>query len=193
VGNLFGDLIIFASNIGKVAFNGLGNIGISGSGQPVVLLVIFGAFVLAVVGFWLGRSRILISILSVFAGYFIESNFNLFSKIGKSSVPVYMINLGVFMLAFLISFFIMSRSVLKSRITVKDASFVSIIILSIINAGFFASVIISYFPISSGLIPTQLALILGTKTARLAWAAVALIAMFVLKGKREVSPSISKK
>lgn len=178
-------VIYYLASASRVVFKGLGFLGLSGTNQSTILMMIFGAFVIFIIGFTLGRSRILMSIICVFIAFFVEKNFPYFASVSSliGKMPAYIVHIGLFALAFVISFSILNRSVLKHRVTLKDASIISILILSLVNVGLLTSVVLSYY---SG------ATFFGTKNALFYWAIVTLIAIFFLKGKREITSPISK-
>jgi len=182
---IISNVIIFFSSIGRITYKSLGTVGLSSAGQSTVLLVIFAAFVVFVVGFTLGRSKILMSILCVYIAYFIENNFPFYKNISGaiSGAPSYATHLGIFAISFLLAFFVFNRSVIKSRVTMKDASIIQILILSFINVGILSSVLISYYSPSS---------FFGSKNALLYWAILSLIVIFFLKGKKEISPIVKR-
>jgi hypothetical protein len=156
--------------------------------QSSMLIVAFGAFVIFVIGFTLGRSRILVSMLSVYVAYFIEMNLPYFDFIKNAvgSAQSYLIHIGLFLVFFIAVFYIMNRSILKNRVTLKDSSIISIILLSVVNAGLLVSVLASYLPkIGTPILPASVANFVGTKTALFYWAVISLISFFFLKGKRE--------
>lgn len=184
-------ILYYLSNAGKAVYGIFGIFGLSGEGSSAALLIIFGAFVLIIIGFWLGRARLVISIISVYAAYFVEDDFVFMPFLKSANLPEYIIKLAIFAVAFILIFFVLNRSILKSRIAAKDSSFVSIAILSLVNAGLLASVMISFFPTDGGLLPAGFFKFLGTNTARFLWAALAISVLFFMKGKREVS-TISK-
>ncbi|MGD0977201.1 MAG: hypothetical protein ABR875_02825 [Minisyncoccia bacterium] len=181
---IISSILFYLASLGK-AFN-----------SSAMLIVAFGAFVIFVIGFTLGRSRILVSMLSVYVAYFIEANLPYFNFIKNTvgSTQSYLVHIGLFLIFFVAVFYIMNRSILKNRVTLKDSSIISIILLSVVNAGLLVSVLASYLPkIGTPILPASVANFVGTKTALFYWAVISLIAIFFLKGKRESSTSSSLK
>jgi len=176
------DAIYYLANFGKVM------------NQTSMLIVAFVAFAIFVIGFTLGRSKLLLSILSIYTAYFLEVNFRYIDSIQNISgtLPYYYLHIGLFVILFASVFYVFSRSVLKNRITLKDASLVVIIILSFINAGLFLSVLSSYLPrIGEQIIPDAAMSFFGSKNALFIWALLSLIVIYFMKGKKETS-TISK-
>lgn len=186
-------IIFYISNAGRVIYRSLGLIGISSENQSSILLLIFVAFIIFVVGFTLGRTRILISIISLYVAYFIEINFSYFSVLHGAvyNIPPYIVHIGLFIIFFIIIFSLFNRSILKSRITLEDSSIIAILILSLINVGLLLSIIISYVPrIGGSIFPDSLISYFGSKNALFYWASASIISVFFLKGRSRSNSSI---
>ncbi len=165
------------------------------------MTVLFFVVVVFLVAFSLGKTRILLAVLSVYIAGFLEFIFPFNSKIQPFFVksdwlglaPAFWLNLSVFLIIFLISLAILNRSILKPKMSLQESSPFTILFLSILVSGFLTSLIFSYLlaslPAKSNFLATLSPWLLkyfATKNAQFVWAVLPLLAMMFLRRKRVV-------
>lgn len=151
------------------------------------IVVLFVVFAILLIGFSLGRSRMLMVLLSVYAAFFIENRFIYFGQVRNyfDSRPDFIIHIGLFAFLFLLIFYILDHSVLKHRLTMGESSLFSVFLLSLATVGFLASIVLSYLPPEQRtFLPPQLAGYFTTKTAQFFWAIVPIAAAVFLKSNK---------
>ena len=156
------------------------------------LIVLFFVFVVFLVGLSLGRSRILLSLISLYVAAFLEPHFVYFDKLRgiifrqAQDGPEFWLRIGLFLAFFIISFAILNRSVLKHSLTLRETSFFPIIFAAILEIGFLASLIIAYFPPEiSGSLPAVFIKFFGTQNAQFWWALTPLVLLLFIKRKNK--------
>lgn len=127
------------------------NLAKSGLGSSDFLLGIFLAVAVLVIAFGSGKTRILLAILASYLAAFLALVFpfsNDLAKIIQSYLKLrgmFWGQLAVFVVAFAVAFWLLNRSVLKPRLSLKESSPFVILILSILETGFLASLLVSYW------------------------------------------------
>jgi len=189
-------LLLFAVDISeRIAL--LISRGVSGtSGTGTAASFEFGAdlmagaflvFILFVLGITLGKSKLVIGIVSIYISSFLERLFPYRSELAGAfgQAEDYWIRIGLFVFFYLIVFLLLNKSMARSRLTLKEISFFAIIPLSILQAGFIISIILTLLP--SSVIDSLSPYIIqyfGTPKAQFAWAFLPLIS-FMFLGKRK--------
>ncbi|MDO8483276.1 MAG: hypothetical protein Q7S86_05690, partial [bacterium] len=110
-------------------------------------------------GLSLGRTRALISLLGIYIAYAITSVFPYLDRLHdliKVSPELYVTRVGLFLFFYVLSFAVLNGSVVKNRLTLKDASFLSISIISIMQLGLLITIITNIVPVSALKIPGNL-------------------------------------
>jgi hypothetical protein len=151
------------------------------------LIVFFFLFVVFLIGLNLGRSRVLLTLLSLYIAAFLEPQFIYFDKLQAVTKfkPDFWLHIGLFLIIYLASIAILNRSLLKQPLTLKETSFFSIALIAILEVGFLASLLIRYLPPEvSGNLPAAIIRLFGTKNARFWWAALPILALLFLKSKK---------
>lgn len=89
------------------------------------LIILFFIFVVFLVGLSLGKSRILLSLICLYAAAFLESHFVYFDKLREAikGKPEFWLHIGLFLVFFIISLLILNRSALKHSLTLRETSF----------------------------------------------------------------------
>lgn len=178
---VLGYLIDFAQYIRGL----LGNASPSGLNY-VWLIIFFFVFAVFLVGFSFGRSRILISLLCLYIAAFLESHFVFFDELRglTKDKSESWLHAGLFLIIFAASFAILNRSALKRPLTLRETSFFSLFLAAVLEVGFLASLLISYFPPEAvpGL-PAGLVRYFGTENARFWWALAPLVFLLFIRQK----------
>jgi hypothetical protein len=148
------------------------------SGILLVFLLLYGIS--------LGRTRALMSLLGIYIAYVFNETFVFFNQL-YSWIPVknvHFVRIGLFILMYAVTYFILNRSVVKTRLTIKEASFISVFMISVLQMGLLLAII-------SNLLGSEILAIMpkfyityfGTKLALFCWSLAPLIALVFMKGR----------
>lgn len=190
---IISQILIYLSDFSSFISKFTGNVGSAGVRYDW-LIIFFFVFTVLIVALSFGRSRMLLALLSLYAASFLETNFLYFDKLQKlfKNLPEHWLHLGLFLLIYIIVFAVLNRSFLKRRLTLAESSVISVILVAIVEMGFLATILISYFP--SDLlhkIPPKLLPYFATQKAYFWWAVVSILVLLLSKKKKDAS-SVSK-
>lgn len=182
------NFLLSLTDFGRFINKSLAEIGLINSGNTWVILF-FIIFVVLLIGFTSGRTKLLIALLSVYAAVFVESVFPYSRELGVfiKDLPEYWIRFGLFLFFYLFIFWVLNRSLLKSRLSTKEMSIVWIFIFSFLEVGLMASIFFSYADNQNTIFPVSFAQIFGTKTSRFIWGVLPIVFTFFLRGKRDTT------
>ncbi len=160
-----------------------------------VLAVLFFVVVVFLIAFSLGKTRILLAILSTYIALFLLVIFPFVFQVEKffgnwTGLPaVFWTRSAVFVLFFIISLAVLNGSILKPRMSIQESSPFTILFLSILEAGFLVSSILSFWDSASHSafkISPLLLQYFGTENTQFIWAVLPLLAMIFLRRKKVV-------
>jgi len=156
------------------------------------LVIVFVVFIVLLVGFSLGKSRMLLALVSLYVAAFISSRFifsdELQGALESSGLELqrFMIHLGFFIIVYAAVILILGHSFLKTKLTLSEASTMTVIFLGLLSVGFLASVLVGYIPENSVLpIPENTVRYFGTPTAQFVWALLPIIGVLFMKEERD--------
>ena len=118
---------------------------------PEVLFVILGAVFILVWGLGLGRTRALVSLLAIYIAFVLETNFPYFSQFNRALNLKYdmeYVKIGLFFSAYIVTFAILNKSLVKARLTMKETSVIVIGLISLLQLGLLISIILNNLPVS---------------------------------------------
>lgn len=119
---------------------------------PSGLFAILGLIFLLLYGLSLGRTRALISLLGIYIAYAIMSVFPYLDRLHdfiKISPELYITRAGLFLFVYVIVFAVLNGSLVKGRLTIKDASFFSVLVISVMQLGLLITIITNIVPVSA--------------------------------------------
>src|SRR3989338_11024106 len=119
---------------------------------PSGLFAILGLIFLLLYGLSLGRTRALISLLGIYIAYAIMSVFPYLDRLHdfiKILPELYITRVGLFLFVYVLVFAVLNRSLIKNRLTIKEASFLSVSIISILQLGLLITIITNIVPVSA--------------------------------------------
>ena len=192
VNQIFSQILIYLTDFSSLIKKFTGNVGSAGVHYDW-LIIFFFVFAILIVALSLGRSRMLLALLSMYAAAFLETNFIYFDKVREviKNQSDYWLHIGLFFLIYIIIFAIINRSFLKHRLTLAESSVFAIILIAIVETGFLATILISYFPsdlllkVSPKLLPY-----FATEKAQFWWAVIPILALLFSKKKKEAKQLI---
>ncbi|MDO8494930.1 MAG: hypothetical protein Q7S32_00180 [bacterium] len=170
----------------------LGGFGFSkGSLSADMLVGIFLAVVILLVAFGIGKTRMLLAIISTYVAYLVAEFFPFYSAVSKiAKAPgVFWTHLAIFAIAFALAFFILNKSVLKSKMSLRESPPLMILWLSIVETGLLVSLILSYWRPGLDKINFSPLLInyFSGDVARFVWVLLPLLSMLLIKHSRRPS------
>ncbi len=118
---------------------------------PSGLFAILGLIFLLLYGLSLGRTRALISLLGIYIAYGIMSVFPYLDRLHdliRVSPELYITRVGLFLFIYIVVFAILNRSLVKGRLTLKDASFFSVSVISFLQLVLLITIISNIVPVS---------------------------------------------
>ncbi|MBI2062457.1 MAG: hypothetical protein HYT64_02095 [Candidatus Yanofskybacteria bacterium] len=161
---------------------------------PSGLFAILGLIFLLLYGLSLGRTRALVSLLGIYIAYAVMSVFPYLDRLHdliRASPELYITRVGLFLFIYVIVFAVLNNSLVKSRLTIKDASFLSVSIISIMQLGLLITIITNIVPVSVLKISGSLAYLseyFSTNEALFYWfLAPIVIVAFMKRGKKHRS------
>ena len=177
-------VIAKASQITVPGIGGLSAPSLS-SGELFGILVVVGVLLMALT---LGRTRTLISTLSIYVAFSLQAIFPFYSWLlvhqsFTNDLPT--LRVFVFIILYAIVFGLMNRSILKTRFNLGESSFLSVVLMGLAQLGLVISIILnlapSFYDISTR-IPSNFLPYFGTETALFCWA---LVPVFLLVFQRQ--------
>jgi hypothetical protein len=155
--------------------------------DPKGLLALLAIVALILYGLSVGRTRALVSLLSIYVAYVITVLFPyigwLTGKIPSSYQA--MVGIGLFIALYGVTFGILSGSLLKGRLTLGEISLWQVVVISIVQIGLLASICLSLLSTEAGIrVMGPLYRWFGGQHALWAWAVASLLIMPFMHGHR---------
>lgn len=159
---------------------------ISGFG-PGWLFGAFGAVALSLYGLSMGRTRAVLSLLSIYVAFVVIQLFPYLDNVGQmidKPFEEYWLKIGVFLTAYIVIFIIFNFSFIRKRLSSAEFSLFGVILISLLQLGFLTSIIFSF-------LPEELTVkwsfgfynYFGTRQALFVWAVAPLPVLLFLKNK----------
>jgi len=167
----------------KIDFSSFSDLSKTISGPQMIFAGLLLVFLL-LYGLSLGRTRALVSLLGIYIAYVFNATFIYFSELYRW-IPLKdtnLIRVVALLVVYLGVFYILDRSLVKARLTLKEASFFSVFIISVLQLGLLISIItntLSYEMLAY--FPGPFLLYFSTKTALFYWAIVPILMLIFLK------------
>ena len=172
--------------------NGL-HIG-SASGWDLFIILIF-LIAVFVYGFFLGRNRMIILLLSSYFSLTIVQaipweRLSSLGWLGISQGPSSSLKIIIFLGIVILFYFLVPRSVLSSTLRIKkrgDASWIQILVLSIAQVGLLAMVILSFLPETNiDVLDSSVKKIFVGPEAQFVWLVLPVLAMVLIKRRKNL-------
>ena len=169
------------------SFENLPAISLNPGSGPGWLFGAFGTVFVSLYGLSIGRTRAVLSLLSVYVAFVIIKLFPYLDKVTQTTfLPFedYWLKIGLFILFYAAIFLVFNFSFLKKRMASTEFSLLGILLISIFQFGFLISIVFS-------LIPKETALnwslgfyqYFGTQLALFVWAIAPLPVLMFIKRK----------
>jgi len=156
---------------------------------------LFLVVVIFLLAFSLGKTKILLAIVSTYIALFLLYIFPFVFQIEKlfggwfGLSAVFWVRLSVFIVFFALSLAILNKSILKPRMSMQESSPFSILFLSILESGFLVSALMTFLDSASQSklsFSPWLLTYFGTQNAQFIWAVLPLLALVFLRRKKTV-------
>ncbi len=172
--------------------NGLMSSTISSVNSGGSLLFLFFLLAIFLLALSFGKTRILLALMASYMAVFLESIFFYQMELAKRlgdwlKLPaVSWTHFLVFAVFFILSFFILNRSILRPKMSLQESPPIAILFLSILLGIFWLTIIYSYLPARNTFLVINSAMdhYLRSTDARFVWASAPLLALLFLKRKK---------
>jgi len=164
------------------------------SGWDLFIILIF-LIAVFVYGFFLGRNRMIILLLCSYFSLAIVQVFpwlklSSFSWIGVDSEPSSSLRILIFLGIILLFYFLIPRSILSSTLRIKnrgEASWMQLFILSIVQVGLLAMIILSFLPTQPvGNLGYWIKKIFVGPEAQFIWIALPILVIVLMRRKKKI-------
>lgn len=193
---IISQILFYLTEFSRFLQKYIGHFGLLNHGLPKVqyswLVILFFVFVVFLVGLSLGRTRMLLSLVSLYIAFFLESHFVFFDqlKVYFKNVSAQWLHTILFLVIYIIACAILSRSILKYRFTLKEAPIIPVFIIGVFTIGFWASLLIGYLPQTTNPLPVKFTQYFATKNAQFWWASLALLSVLASKREKKREPTM---
>ncbi|HZZ99660.1 MAG TPA: hypothetical protein VFK07_03060 [Candidatus Paceibacterota bacterium] len=156
---------------------------------PAGLFAILALVVILLAALSLGRTRSLISLLSIYVAFALQTVFPFFAWL-HSVLPAYdlpTIRVFVFLAFYALVFVILNQSVLLTRFNLSEAAPFSVVIIGVIQLALMVSIIINLAPSFYSIdekIPAAIMPYIATQKALFWWTLLPLLMVFIGNSKR---------
>ena len=157
---------------------------------PSGLFAVLGLIFLLLYSLSLGRTRVLISLLGIYIAYAIMSVFPYLGRLHdfiKISPELYITRVGLFLFVYVIVFAILNNSLVKGRLTLKVASFLSVSIVSVMQLCLLITIITNIVPVSALKISGSLSYLseyFSTNDALFYWFLAPIVVVSFMRGNK---------
>ena len=120
--------------------------------NPKGLFALLGLVVLVIYGLSVGRTRALVSLLSIYVAYVLAVIFPFFSALSAKVPESYrsMALAGMFLALYVAAFVVLSSSLAHGRLTMGEISLWKVMIVSVFQIGLLTSMFIALVPAETG-------------------------------------------
>ncbi|OGN00406.1 MAG: hypothetical protein A2651_01850 [Candidatus Yanofskybacteria bacterium RIFCSPHIGHO2_01_FULL_42_12] len=159
--------------------------------SPTTLFVGLVLVFLMLYGLSLGRTKALVSLLSIYVALAFDATFpyleKLYTLLPFNEDTYYTARLTLFLLVYLVVFAILNNSFAKGRFTLKESSIISVGVISLSQIGLLVAVITNIIPDNIiERMPEYLSTYFSSKEALFYWIIIpVIILVFLKKGKKE--------
>ena len=161
------------------------------SGKPLSyewLVVLFFIFAVLLISVSLGRSKMIISLLSVYIAAFIHNHFVYFSYIDKvlKNQPKVYIDISLFIVIYILVYVVVSKIISNARMSGRQSSLLTVLPIAFLQICLLASILIPYIPeADSNRISVLIRPYFETETAQFWWAVIPLVVLLGIRFKKE--------
>lgn len=121
------------------------SIGHGNTDLILIASIIFSSFI---IGMALGRSRLMMGIVSIYIASSLSDKFPFYTQIAAyfKETEGYLIKISIFLFFYLLTFLFLNKSMIRSRFTLNEVPFFAILFLSIIHGAFLLTNLLFFFP-----------------------------------------------
>ena len=159
--------------------------------SPTTLFVGLVLVFLIIYGLSLGRTKALVSLLSIYVALAFDATFPYLEKIHDVfpiQIEIYTTRVTLFMLVYLLVFAILNNSFARGRLTLKESSIISVSVISLAQIGLLVAVITNIIPDKIiEQMPEYLSAYFATKEALFFWIIVPIILLLFMRRNKKDS------
>ncbi len=155
--------------------------------DPKALFAVLALVILVLYGISVGRTRALVSLLSIYFAYMLAVLFPFLPWVTEKMPLQYrsLASVALFIVLYGITFTILTKSMLKGRITLGEISFWQVVVISLVQIGLLTSICLSLLPVQNGQqLIGPLYRWFGGQQALWAWAVASLLMMPFMRAHR---------
>ena len=175
------------SYLGAISLNSVTGLLGDFSGPQILFAGVILVFLL-LYGISLGRTRALISLLGIYIAFVFDTTFVYLRNVNnliRFSPAIYITRIVLFLAVYFIVFFILNRSIVKSRLTLKEVSFISVFVISVLQLGLLISIITNMLPAEVlSIFPSFFSNYFATKTALFYWGILPVVILLFMRNKK---------
>jgi len=146
-----------------------------------ILIVIF----IFLYGLSLGKTKAIISLLGIYIAYVLQAIFPYFSELHKAihfSPEMYVTRIVIFFIFYIVIFFILSRSLVRYRTTMKEFSIFWVSLISFFQLGILISIILNFIPIDKlTMFPSSLVGYFAEQRALFFWLTAPILILILMR------------
>ncbi len=154
--------------------------------DPKGLFAMLAVVMLVLYGLSVGRTRALVSLLSIYVAYMLAVLFPYLPWIAEKLPEQYrsLGAVGLFIVLYALTFIILSQSMLRGRLTLGEISLWQVLVISVVQIGLLASICLSLISVERGeqLIGPMYPWLGGSRTLW-AWAVASLLIMPFMRSR----------
>lgn len=156
------------------------------TGDPKSLFGLLAVTMLVMYGLSVGRTKALVSLLSIYVAYTLTVLFPFADRISERLPDRFipMMGIALFFLLYACVFLLISHSMKRTRLSLGEISIIQVLLISVVQIGLLASVVVSLLPdqIAAGVLgPLQVAF--AGQRALWSWAAASLAILPLMKSR----------
>jgi hypothetical protein len=155
--------------------------------NPIGLFAILTVVVVILYGLSIGKTRALISLLSMYVAYVLTATFPFLGWLQLHAPGQYasLVAVAVFAIFYAVPFLVISTSVAKGRMTLGEVSAGKVMLISVVQLGLLSSMVLSLLPLEIGqrLLGAVYAYAAGTR-ALWGWAVISLVILPFIRSDR---------
>ncbi len=155
---------------------------------PTTLFAVLALIFILLYGLSLGRTRALISLLAIYVAYAIHTSFPYLDRLHeliKISPDLYVTRVVLFLLFYIVTFFILNRSLVKHRLNLNEASFFSVALISVLQLALLITIIMNIVPVTVFKISNDWTQFFATNEALFYWFLAPIVIVSFLKREKK--------
>lgn len=154
-----------------------------------MLILVFLFIVIVLLGFTLGKSKMMLALLSVYVAGLLNVVFPYHDEILQllktedGTLKAFIARLAVMLVFLAIAILILKNSVVSARFSHKEVSTPAILVMSVLMVGLIASIVVPFVPVNAQSVSGSTVQYFGSSLARFLWAVIPLIGVAIISAR----------